>query len=115
VATRPREENGLGMSHAKAQTELATLRQLFCMLPATAEVFEAWQRIVFSQQIVGKQTHDAHLVAIMQTHGVTSILTFNVGHFQRFTGIVVLNPLDFYGPQNPSVIISPGPQALSPP
>jgi hypothetical protein len=61
-------------------------------LPATAEVFESWQRIAFSPQIVGKQTHDAHLVAVMQVYGAASILTFNVSHFQRFADTNVLNP-----------------------
>ena len=95
MATRPRDENGLGMAHAEAQMELTNLRRLFPILPPASEVFEAWQRIVFTQQIVGKQTHDAHLVAVMQVYGVASVLTFNVGHFQRFPDITVLNPFDF--------------------
>jgi predicted nucleic acid-binding protein len=92
VATRSRDENGLGMSQERAATELTKLRRLFQLLPATSDVFETWQRIVISQQVVGKQTHDAHLVAAMQVHHVGNILTFNVGHFQRFSGVTVLNP-----------------------
>jgi len=42
--------------------------------------------------VAGKQTHDAHLVAIMEVHSVQSILTFNVGHFMRFANITVLDP-----------------------
>jgi len=45
-----------------------------------------------AQGVMGKQTHDAHLVAIMRVNAVASILTFNVGHFQRFAGITVLEP-----------------------
>jgi predicted nucleic acid-binding protein len=44
------------------------------------------------QSVIGKHTHDAHLVAIMQVNAVASILTFNMGHFQRFAGITVLEP-----------------------
>jgi len=55
-------------------------------------VLETWQRIVIAQGVLGKQVHDAHLVAMMQVHSIMSILTFNVGDFTRFPGITVLNP-----------------------
>jgi predicted nucleic acid-binding protein len=92
VATRPRDENGLGMTVARAATEMASLRRLFRLLPHTPDVLEEWQRIVIGQGITGKQTHDAHLVAIMQAHAVTNVLTFDVSHFSRFPGISVLDP-----------------------
>ena len=87
-----REDNGLGLPTARVATELMSLRRLFRLLPSTPEVLEAWQRIVVTHGIVGKQTHDAHLVAIMQVHSVQSVLTFNVSHFTRFPNITVLNP-----------------------
>jgi predicted nucleic acid-binding protein len=93
VATRPRTDNGLGMSVARAADEVATLRRFFRLLPYTAEVPEAWQRIVITQSISGKQTHDAHIAAIMQVNSVANILTFNSSHFERFPGISVLNPV----------------------
>jgi predicted nucleic acid-binding protein len=92
VASRPRDDNGLGLPTARVATELLSLRRLFRLLPSTPEVLEAWQRIVVTHEILGKQTHDAHLVAIMQVHSVQSVLTFNVSHFTRFPNITVLNP-----------------------
>jgi predicted nucleic acid-binding protein len=92
VATRPREDNGLGMTPARATNELVALRQFFRVLPSTPDVLEEWQRIVAGLAITGKQTHDAHLVAVMQVYSVTSILTFNTAHFRRFPGITVLDP-----------------------
>ena len=92
VATRPRSENGLGMDTPKAAREIAALRNLFLLLSYPIEVVENWQRIVAAQGISGKQTHDAHIVAIMQVHSIASILTFNERHFKRYTGITVLNP-----------------------
>ncbi len=68
------------------------LRRLFTLLPYTSQVLETWQRIVIAQGILGKQVHDAHLVGIMQVHSVMSILTFNVGDFERFPEITVLSP-----------------------
>jgi len=92
VATRSLAENGLGMDRTTAAKELPELRRLFRVLPYTREVLEIWQRIVIEQDVSGKQTHDAHLVAMMQVHSVASILTFNAAHFTRFPGIQVLNP-----------------------
>jgi predicted nucleic acid-binding protein len=46
VATRPLNENGLGMTVARVAGEIAVLRQLFRVLPYTAEVLERWQNIV---------------------------------------------------------------------
>jgi predicted nucleic acid-binding protein len=42
--------------------------------------------------VLGKQTHDAHLAAMMQAHSVTFSLTFNGGDFKRFPGITIIDP-----------------------
>ena len=92
VATRPVNENGLGMDARRADAEITALLRLFCLLPYRQEVLETWRRIVVAQGISGKQAHDAHLVAIMQVHSIPTILTFNDAHFRRFPGITALNP-----------------------
>lgn len=92
VATRSRNENGLGMTHAIAAGEIEKLRRLFRLLPSNPNVLDAWQRIVLTLEITGKQTHDAHLAAVMEVYSVTSILTFNTTHFVRFSRIAVIDP-----------------------
>jgi predicted nucleic acid-binding protein len=92
VATRPQRENGFGLTPARASAEITKLLRLFRLLPYSREVFETWQRIVAAQGIIGRQAHDAHLVAMMQVHSVMSVLTFNIGHFTRFPGITVIDP-----------------------
>jgi predicted nucleic acid-binding protein len=92
VATRPLNKNGLGMTTAEAESEIADIRQFFRLLPYTSEVLETWQGLVVRHGVSGKQTHDAHLAAIMQVHAVTDILTFNVSDFRRFPGITALHP-----------------------
>jgi hypothetical protein len=46
--------------------------------------------------VIGKQVHDARLVAVCHVHGVTHLLTFNVAHFARMSGfgpgLVVVDP-----------------------
>lgn len=92
VAIRPRNENGLGLTTAQAANELTAVQDFFRLFLYTPEVTESWKRIVETQGVSGKQTHDAHLVAIMQVNAVPSILTFNGSHFERFLGITVLDP-----------------------
>src|ERR1039458_10176750 len=59
VATRPRDDNGLGLPPDKVAAELMSLRRLFRLLPSTPDVLEAWRRIVVTHGVIGKQTHDA--------------------------------------------------------
>ena len=92
VATRSPHDNGLGLTHLQAELEILKMRRLFRLLPSTVEVLNVWQRIVVEQEVVGKQTHDAHLVAMMEVHSIGSILTFNISHFIRFSRIAVINP-----------------------
>jgi predicted nucleic acid-binding protein len=92
VATRQRNENGLGLSPASAEKELAGIQKLFRLLPPSLDVVNVWQGIVTTHSVLGKKTHDAHLVAVMQVYGVTNILTFNVGDFRRFRGITAIDP-----------------------
>jgi predicted nucleic acid-binding protein len=42
--------------------------------------------------VLGKNAHDARLVAAMNVHGVTHLLTFNAADFRRFTTIQVMTP-----------------------
>ncbi|MEI9814849.1 MAG: hypothetical protein WDO18_20395 [Acidobacteriota bacterium] len=40
------------------------------------------------------KVHDTRLVAVMRTHGVAQIVTFNVADFARFSDIEILHPDD---------------------
>jgi predicted nucleic acid-binding protein len=45
VATRPRSNNGLGLTTTQAAIELAAIQDFFRVLPHTPDVTEAWKRI----------------------------------------------------------------------
>ncbi len=94
VATRPVEQNGLGLSPAAAATELRRLKSMLPLLPETPALFQAWESLVTHHQVSGKPAHDARLVAAMQLHGLTAILTFDRSGFSRYPGIEVLHPSD---------------------
>jgi predicted nucleic acid-binding protein len=96
IATRPVVYNGLGMSIAEAETHAATFETAFSLVPDTAGVFPAWKALVQSASIIGKQVHDARLVAVCHVHGITHVLTFNVSDFARMAtvapGLTVVHP-----------------------
>ena len=92
VATRPASENGLGMTVETAAGELAAFQRLFTLLPETALVFQEWERLVSRHRVSGKNTHDAHIVAAMKAHGITTILTLNVQDFTRYSDISAIHP-----------------------
>jgi predicted nucleic acid-binding protein len=92
VATRPAANNGLGMSAVAALAEVHRLRGTFRVLEGLPGITDTWETLVGKHQILGKQAHDAHLVAVMQVNSVASILTFNRRDFQRYPGITVLDP-----------------------
>lgn len=96
VATRPVTVNGLGLSAADTETQASTFEARFPLLADTSDIYPAWKAVVSALGIIGKQMHDARLVAVCHVHGVTHLLTFNVGHFARLSGfgpgLVVVDP-----------------------
>jgi predicted nucleic acid-binding protein len=101
VCTRPVGNNGLGLSVPDVVLELANLRTVFTQLDETPALLPTWESLVTAHAVVGKTAHDVRLVAAMQVHGVTHLLTFNDQHFRRFTSITVLTPAAVLA--NPSV------------
>ena len=94
VATRPLGENGLGMTPAEAAVELARIKGMFLFLPETPAIYPAWEALVLEHAVSGKPSHDAPLVAAMQVHGLTAILTFDKTGFARFPGVEAIYPAD---------------------
>lgn len=96
VATRPAALNGLGLSTVDAEAQAAGFEATFPLPAETPAIFPAWKALVNGLGVVGKQVHDARLVAVCQAHGVTHLLTFNVAHFTRMAGfgrgIVAVDP-----------------------
>lgn len=94
VATRPTENNGLGLSIQEAQVELVDLKRLFRLLRDERGVYSEWEHLVIGLEVKGKRAHDARLVAAMIRHGVTHLLTFNLQDFARYPSITILPPGD---------------------
>ncbi len=80
------------MSTQWAAAQLAKMKHFFAILPDAAEALAEWERLVIRHQVSGKKAHDARLVAAMNVHGVSRILTFNGADFSRYSGITVIEP-----------------------
>jgi len=92
VATRTIAQNGLGFSAHEAYEALRSFLDLFPVLRDERGVFEPWLELVSRIPCLGKVAHDARLVAAMQRHGLTHLLTFNSADFDRFSSITVVTP-----------------------
>ncbi len=94
VATRPLENNGLGLTSGVVEQHLAAFLSVLEYLPEK-RLFNEWRRLVVAYDVKGLPSHDARLVAAMKVHGIAHLLTFNGAHFRRFEageGITVLDP-----------------------
>jgi predicted nucleic acid-binding protein len=96
LATRPKSANGAGLPIVDAESHAATFEAKFPLLAESPDIFSAWKALVGALGIIGKQVHDARLVAVCHAHAVTQLLTFNVAHFVRMAafgpGVVVVDP-----------------------
>lgn len=92
VATRPANVNGLGMSQAQVNGEIARLQSLYPVFPDLPAIFPEWERLVNAYVSEGKQNHDARIVAAMLVHGIGVILTFNKVDFLRYSEIIAFTP-----------------------
>jgi predicted nucleic acid-binding protein len=91
VATRPAERNGLGFTSVIVQAEVKKIEEALEMLADIPAIYEEWKRLVVGHGVRGVQVHDARLVAVMNVHRVTRLLTFNAADFVRYP-IEVLQP-----------------------
>ncbi len=93
VCTRPATaRGGLGLSITETSQRLRLLERIIRLIPDAAAAYPIWRGLVVSLGIQGVQVHDARLVALMQAHGVTHILTLNAADFSRFSGITAVDP-----------------------
>lgn len=96
VATRPKAVNGLGLTTTEAENKAAIFEASFGLLPESPDIFLEWKVLVTKLGVIGKQVHDARLVAVCQVHRVSHLLTFNLSHFVTLTkpvpGLAIVDP-----------------------
>lgn len=92
VLTRPATANGFGLTAAQARAEVDQIVNAFELLPEPAGRFAAWLRICTDHQVLGRQTFDARLVALMECGRIDTLVTLNPVDFQRFKSIKLIVP-----------------------
>ena len=93
MATRPLAVNGLGLTAAETKIKVDAFAATFPLLDETPAIFPEWLAIAHGFEVLGKQVHDARLVACCYVHKIDKVLIFNVAHFSRLTAFrPVLDP-----------------------
>jgi predicted nucleic acid-binding protein len=92
VATRLVKANGFGWTTQHTATEVEQMRNKFPILADSPQILPNWLRLVETHDVKGKNVHDTRLVAVMMTHGITHLLTFNTDDFRRFPNLTLIHP-----------------------
>ncbi len=90
LATRPAVANGLGMTPVQASAEARRIEAIYPLLPDIPAIYPLWRNLVDTYTVVGRQVYDARLVAVMQAHGITHLLTLDQTDFRRYAGIITI-------------------------
>jgi len=98
VASRPTQANGLGWTVEAVRLEVERVLDQFPLLDDTPAILAHWLHLVSMYQIIGRRVHDARLVAAMQAHEISHLLTFNGDDFRVFAEIVVVEPANLVPP-----------------
>ncbi|MEW6128655.1 MAG: PIN domain-containing protein [Acidobacteriota bacterium] len=92
VATRPKLANGFDWTSQQTEQEIERLLNLFLFLEDSPAIFPHWRKLILQYSVSGKQVHDARLVAVMLTHGISQLITFNTSDFIRYSNITLIEP-----------------------
>jgi predicted nucleic acid-binding protein len=104
VCTRPATaRSGLGLSVAEADRRLRVLEQLVQLLADLPSAYPIWRQLIVTHSVPGKEVHDARLVALMQAHTISHMLTLNAADFRRYPGITPIEPSSLAAPPPPPV------------
>jgi predicted nucleic acid-binding protein len=81
ACTRPASARGrLGHDLAETTLRLTKLEGPFGLIIETQQTYAHWRQLVATFGVKGRQVHDARLVALMQSHNIDHILTFNTAN-----------------------------------
>jgi hypothetical protein len=103
VSTRPRSDNGLELPPGTVTNLLEqTIEPICTLLVERRTLYSELKRLLNKYGVIGKQVHDARLVAMMIVWQIDNILTLNDRDFRRYEpeGIAIVTPAS---------VVTPGP------
>ena len=93
AATTRVSQTGPAAPLAQVLANVQLFRTQFKVADDNPLVLDNLIRILQTVTVGGKQVHDANIVATMQAHGVTHLLTHNTADFARFAHLITVVPL----------------------
>ena len=93
VSTRPAEVNGFGLSEADAVANMRQFLDDMDLLSEDVVTTAGLMDLIGDHAVVGKQIHDANVVAVALAHRASAIVSDNVGHFARFAELIAIENL----------------------
>ena len=101
VSTRPLAKNGLGLSIDDALHNLQAFSTRLKLLEESLAVSLRLRQLIGHIPCLGKQIHDANLVATAQVFKLDGLVTENIEDFRRFENLMVIIDLSSVaGPKN---------------
>ena len=91
VCTRPIDVNGLGLPTRLAVRNTEAIVERSTILEETRGAAERLRSLALKTKCAGKQMHDANVVATMQEHGLTCLITANRPDFVRFADVELVD------------------------
>ena len=93
VSTRPATaRGGFGLTTTETDRRVRLIERVFTVLEETPAVYSEWRHLVVGNSVIGVQVHDARIVAVMNVHRLTHVLTLNGADFSRYAGITCVAP-----------------------
>jgi len=93
VSTRPATaRGGFGLTTTETDRRVRLIERVFTVLEETPAVYSEWRRLVVGNLVIGVHVHDARIVAVMNVHRLTHVLTLNGADFSRYAGITCVAP-----------------------
>jgi len=92
VCTRPASaRGGFGLT-ADAARRLRLLERFITVLAEPDSAYSRWKALVLRYGVLGRQVHDARIVAVMAAYRIKRIITLNEADFVRYAEITPYTP-----------------------
>jgi len=92
VLTRSKAQNGFGKTADEAYALVQQIASDFTLLSDAEDLWQRWAEACRQYAVVGRQAHDARLVAWMGSYGICYLCTFNPDDFRRYPQVQYLPP-----------------------
>jgi len=91
VATRPMDQNGLGMTPREALDNIERIAERTGIIDENRQVAKRLRKLVSQYALHGKRMHDANVVATMTSRGIETLVTENRRDFDGIDQIQIMD------------------------